>query len=296
MDWDKLKAFHAAAEAGSLTSAAEQLERSQSAISRQIAALETQLGVALFHRHARGLQLTEQGRILQQATHDIASRVAIAEATLVDSREKPEGELRITAPVALGTAWLVPRLKRFTEAYPDIRLQILLTDDEMDLSSLEAEAAVRLWRPTRADVIQRKLMNVSQHLYASIDYLEDHTEPKTPEDLDDHALVVYGVPGSTPLKDLDWVVWAGGHEDSARKPRLRVNTVLGVRRAIDAGLGIGSLPDYLTQGYNRLVRVLPQLNGPSFEVYFVYPEELRGSRRIVAFGEFLQREIRSSIF
>jgi DNA-binding transcriptional LysR family regulator len=295
MDWDKLKAFHAAAEAGSLTSAAEQLDRSQSAISRQIAALEAQLGVSLFHRHARGLQLTEQGRILQQATHDIASRVAIAEATLVDSRDKPEGELRITAPVALGTSWLVPRLKPFIDAYPDIRLQILLTDDELDLSSLEAEAAVRLWRPTRSDVIQKKLMSVSQHLYASVDYLEEHAAPKAPEELDDHALVVYGVPGSTPLKDLDWVVWAG-HNDSARKPRLRVNTVLGVRRAIDAGLGIGSLPDYLAQGYNRLVRVLPQLSGPSFEVYFVYPEELRGSRRIVAFGEFLQREIRRSSF
>jgi DNA-binding transcriptional LysR family regulator len=291
MDWDKLKAFHAAAEAGSLTSAAEQLQRSQSAISRQIAALETQLGVSLFHRHARGLQLTEQGRILQQATHEIASRVAIAEATLVDSREKPEGELRVTASVALGTAWLVPRLKGFIDAYPEIRLQVLLTDDEIDLSSLEAEAALRLWRPTRSDVIQKKLMNVSQHLYASVDYLADHPAPKTPEDLDDHALVVYGVPGSTPLKDLDWVVWA--HSDTARQPRLQVNTVLGVRRAIDAGIGIGSLPDYLAQGYTRLVRVLPQLNGPSFEVYYVYPEELRGSRRIVAFGEFLQREARS---
>jgi DNA-binding transcriptional LysR family regulator len=295
MDWDKLKAFHAAAEAGSLTSAAEQLERSQSAISRQIAALEAQLGVALFHRHARGLQLTEQGRILQQATHDIASRVAIAEATLLDSREKPEGELRVTAPVALGTAWLVPRLKTFVDAYPDIRLQIILTDDEVDLSSLEAEAAIRLWRPTRADVIQKKLMTVSQHLYASVEYLQEHPAPKKPEDLDDHALVVYGVPGSTPLKDLDWAVWAGDSE-IARRPRLKVNTVLGLRRAVDAGLGIGSLPDYLTQGYHRLVRVLPQLSGPLFEVYFVYPEELRGSRRIVAFGEFLQREIRSWTF
>jgi DNA-binding transcriptional LysR family regulator len=295
MDWDKLKAFHAAAEAGSLTSAADQLQRSQSAISRQIAALESQLGVALFHRHARGLQLTEQGRILQSATHEIAARVAIAEATLQDSREKPEGELRVTAPVALGTAWLAPRIGPFLEAYPDIRLQLLLDDTELDLSSLEAEAAVRLWRPTRADLIARKLLTVSQHLYASADYLKDHSAPKQPEELDDHSLVVYGVPGSTPLKDLDWAVWAG-HGKSARLPRLRVNTVLGVRRAIEAGVGIGSLPDYLAQSSSRLVRVLPQLSGPEFEVFYVYPEELRGSRRIVAFGEFLQREVRQSSF
>lgn len=295
MDWDKLKAFHAAAEAGSLTSAADQLQRSQSAISRQIAALEAQLGVALFHRHARGLQLTEQGRILQAATHEIAARVAIAEATLQDSREKPEGELRITAPVALGTAWLTPRLKPFMQAYPEIRLQIILTDEEIDLSSLEAEAAVRLWRPSRPDLVARKLMNVSQHLYASHEYLKDHPTPKTPEDLDDHSLVVYGVPGSTPMRDLDWALGAG-HADRRREPRLRVTTVLGVRRAIEAGLGIGSLPDYLVQGSDRLVRVLPQLSGPEFEAYYVYPEELRGSRRIVAFGEFLQHEIRRSSF
>lgn len=293
MDWDKLKAFHAAAEAGSLTAAADQLQRSQSAISRQIAALEGQLGVALFHRHARGLQLTEQGRILQAATHEIAARVAIAEATLQDSREKPEGELRITAPVALGTAWLVPRLKPFMTAYPDIKLQLILTDEEIDLSALEAEAAVRLWRPTRSDLVARKLMNVSQHLYASPEYLKDHGAPKTPDDLDHHSLVVYGVPGSTPMRDLDWALGAG---HGSRLPRLKVTTVLGVRRAIETGLGVGSLPDYLVQGSERLVRVLPQLEGPKFEAYYVYPEELRGSRRIVAFGEFLQHELRRSAF
>ncbi|MGD2133514.1 MAG: LysR family transcriptional regulator [Maricaulaceae bacterium] len=291
MDWDKLKAFHAAAEAGSLTSAADHLDRSQSAISRQIAALEAQLGVALFHRHARGLQLTEQGRILQQTTHDIAARVALAEATLQDSREKPQGELRISAPVALGSSWLVPRLKPFMRAYPEIRLQLILDDGETDLSSLEVEAALRLWRPSRADLIQRKLMAVTQHLYASPEYIKAHGAPQRLEDLDNHRLIVYGVESSTPLKEIDWAVWAGnGH--SARKPALRVNTVLGVKRAIEAGLGVGSLPDYLAEGSNQIVRVMPGVEGPEFAVYYVYPEELRGSQRIVVFGEFLQREVR----
>lgn len=295
MDWDKLKSFHAAAEAGSLTGAAEQLELSQSAISRQIAALEEQLGVALFHRHARGLQLTEQGRILQQTTHDIAARVALAEATLLDSRDKPSGPLRVTAPVALGSSWLLPRLKPFLRAYPEIQLQLILDDAELDLSALQAEVAIRLWRPTQADLIQKKLMTVSQHLYASSEYLKENLAPRTLKELDTHTLVVYGVDGSTPLKELDWAVWAG-HGDTAREPALRVNTVLAVKRAIEAGLGIGSLPDYLAQGSERIVRVLPDVNGPEFEVYFVYPEELRGSRRITVFGEFLSREIRRSRF
>jgi len=295
MDWDKLKSFHAAAEAGSLTGAADQLDLSQSAISRQIAALEEQLGAMLFHRHARGLLLTEQGRILQQTTHDIAARVALAEATLLDSRDKPSGPLRVTAPVALGSSWLLPRLKPFMQAYPEIQLQLILDDTALDLSSLEAEVAIRLWRPTQSDLILKKLMMVSQHLYASSEYLKDHPAPQTPEDLDNHDIVVYGVHGTAPLKELDWVVWAG-HEDSAREPVLRVNTVLGVKRAIESGLGIGSLPDYLAQGSDRIVRVLPDVNGPEFEVYFVYPEELRGSRRIVAFSEFLSHEIRRSTF
>ena len=116
MDWDKLRIFHAVADVGSLTHAGDKLNLSQSAVSRQIRGLEEQLNTNLFHRHARGLQLTEQGRILQQTTADIAARVAIAEATLQDSREKPQGELRISAPVALGSSWLVPRLKPFTSS------------------------------------------------------------------------------------------------------------------------------------------------------------------------------------
>ena len=196
----------------------------------------------------------------------------------------------------MGAAWLVPRLSNFLNAYPDIRLQLILDDGEMDLTSLESEAAVRLWRPTRADLVIRKLMIVRQHLYASPEYLRRHTAPATLEELDDHLLIVYGVHGSTPLKVLDWAVWAGEEGDAKREPSLRINTVLGVRRAIEAGIGIGSLPDYLVHGSENFVRVLPQLSGPEIEVYYVYPEELRGSRRIVAFGEFLQREVSRSSF
>jgi DNA-binding transcriptional LysR family regulator len=110
LDWDKLKTFHAAAEAGSLTRASDALHLSQSAVSRQISALEAELGVKLFHRHARGLLTTEPGRLLFEATRDIAAKVAFAEAQVQDSRDEPTGLLRVTAPTALGALWLAPRI------------------------------------------------------------------------------------------------------------------------------------------------------------------------------------------
>ena len=120
MDWDKLKVFHAAAEAGSFTHAGEALGLSQSAVSRQVSSLEQELGVSLFHRHARGLILTEQGELLHHTAHDVFMKLEAARAKLTDSRERPNGELRITTTPGIGVHWLTPRLGEFVELYPDI--------------------------------------------------------------------------------------------------------------------------------------------------------------------------------
>lgn len=294
MDWDKLKTFHAAAEAGSLTGAAGMLDLSQSAVSRQIAALERELGASLFHRHPRGLQPTEQGRLLHEATRDMHARVSLAAAALQDARESPSGVLHVTAPLSLGSAWLVPRLQRFAAAYPDIRLELILDDTEMDLSTFEVECALRLWRPTQADLIQRRLMKVRQSLYAAPDYLARRHAPQKITDLDEHPIITYGAKGSNPMADVDWPLTIARGDAGPRAPFLTVNTLFGVMRAIEGGLGIGSLPEYLAADSERLTQVLPGEHGPDFEVYFVYPEELRGSRRIAAFSDFLYREARAT--
>src|ERR1700753_3112185 len=130
MDWDKLKVFHAAAEAGSFTHAGEQLGLSQSAVSRQVSALEQELSVSLFHRHARGLILTEQGDLLFRTAHDVFMQLQAARAKLTDSRERPSGDLKITTPPALGINWLIPRLDEFTALYPEIRISLIVTDEE----------------------------------------------------------------------------------------------------------------------------------------------------------------------
>ena len=170
MDWDKLRVFHAAAGAGSFTHAGETLGLSQSAVSRQVGGLEEDLGVPLFHRHARGLILTEQGEMLYRSAQRIFTELEATRTRLTDSREKPSGELRVTTTVGLGSSWLTPRLKEFLELYPDISLSLLLRDEELDLSMREADIALRLRQPTQPDLIQRRLFTVHFHAYASPDY------------------------------------------------------------------------------------------------------------------------------
>ena len=184
MDWDKLRIFHAVADAGSFTHAGHELGLSQSAVSRQISALEDALNVPLFHRHARGLILTEQGEMLYRTAHEVFTKLTAAQTRLMDSKEKPSGELRITTTVGLGSVWLTPRLKEFSEIYPQIAVTLLLDDRELDLSMREADVAIRLRRPTQPDLIQRKLFTVHHHIYASAEYLKKNGIPKALEDLD----------------------------------------------------------------------------------------------------------------
>lgn len=293
MDWDKLKTFHAAAQAGSLTKAAEMLGLSQSAVSRQIAALEEDLGAALFHRHARGLIRTEPGNLLFEAAKDIAAKAAIAEARVQDARDEPCGELKVTAPMALGAMWLAPRLGEFHDQFPQIRIRLMLDDHELDLAGLEAEVGIRPWPSTQNDLVQRKLLNVSQHLYASSDYLQRYPAPASIADLDDHSIIHYGPPQLAPIPGLDWAAKIGREVGQAPRPAvIEVNTLHGVMKSIEAGLGIGALPDYVARENPTLQCVLPDLHGPDFVVYFVYPSELRGSRRIIAFRDFLLEQAR----
>jgi DNA-binding transcriptional LysR family regulator len=288
LDWDKLKTFHAAAETGSLTAAAELLKISQSAVSRQITALEDSLDTPLFHRHARGLTLTEQGRILYNTAHDMAHKVALAQASVIDSRNKPQGTLRVSTPISLGSNWLTSVLPEFIEAYPEIDVQLILEDEEHDLSSFDVDCALRPWPSTQGDVIERRLGTISQSLYASHAYLANYGAPTSAEDLDNHRIVAFGELNPNRLHSANWVLKAG-REGAPRDPILCVNNLHGIMRAAEAGIGLVGIPDYMTALSRRLVRILPQVKGESFDIFFVYPSELRGSVRAKVFREFLVR-------
>ena len=292
-DWDRIRVFRGVALAGSFTRASESLGLSQSAISRQIGALEEDLGMPLFHRHARGLVLTEQGELLLEAAHEIAARMATAESKLAETKDTPAGHLRINTTVGIGTVWLTSHLKEFMELYPDIVVSLLVIDTELDLSMREADVAIRLTPPRQPDLVQRRLMTAHTHLYASPAYLEGAPPLQQPADLDRHRLIAYGTEATPPpVPSLNWVLHAGREDNRpARAPAVTINNVYGMLRGAERGLGVASLPDYLCSTSTRLVRVLPDLEGPAFDAYFVYPEEMRASKRVRVFPDFLLRKI-----
>ena len=296
MDWDKLRVFHAVAEAGSFTHAGEVLNLSQSAVSRQISALEESLNLPLFHRHARGLILTEQGELLYRTARDVFSKLAMTEALLTESRERAQGPLKITTTVAFGSLWLTPRIKDFLDAFPDIQVTMVLFDGELDLAMREADVAIRMMPPRQPDLVQRHLLSMNYRIFAAPAYIEAHGEPKTPEDLDAHRIIVYGddarVPA--PVTNVNWLLDAGASPDRPRRPVLEVNNIYGIYRAVKSGLGIAALPEYLCNEADNLVPILPEMKGPKFDAYFVYPEELRHSRRITVFRDFLLSKISES--
>jgi len=296
MDWDKLRIFHAVAEAGSFTHAGETLNLSQSAVSRQVSALEDSLKVSLFHRHARGLNLTEQGDLLYNTAHDVFAKLAMVQAQIGESKEIPSGTLKITTTVAFGSVWLTSRMSEFISLYPEIDVSLVLADTELDLSMREADVAIRLEPPKQQDLIQRHLMKIGYHIYATPEYLAKNGIPTSPEDLDDHDLVVYGEDARPPAKNLNWLLTVGRPKNSQpRKPVLKVNSIYGIFRAIESGIGIGAVPDYMSKEVGTLVEVLPEIRGPNLDVYFVYAAELRDTARIMAFRDFLVQRMQSDI-
>ena len=286
MDWDKLRVFHAVAEAGSFTHAGESLNLSQSAVSRQISALEENLQVPLFHRHARGLILTEQGESLNRTVREVFAKLAMTEALMTESKEKPAGRIKVTTTVGFGSSWLAPRLQGFLDMYPDVSMTLLLDDADLDLAMREADVAIRMHPPKQPDLVQRHLMQIHWIVVAHPDYLGRAGTPTRPEELDDHKLILFG-DYHPPVPDINWLAEAGRRAGQPRRALLEVNSLHAMALAIRSGVGIGVLPDWMTGELDGLVRLLPEVKAPKVDVFFVYPEELRNSKRVAVFRDFL---------
>jgi len=293
MDWDKLRIFHAVASAGSFTHAGQMLALSQSAVSRQISALEEEILTPLFQRHARGLTLTDEGELLYGAVSDVLARLGQAEEALKNAQSAPRGSLKVTSSHGLGTYWLLPRLKEFLGEFPELQVHLVLEDHELDLAQREADIALRMRAPVQADLIQRKLFTVHYHIYASPEYLARVGAPETFEDLVNHTVIVYGETAAPEIRDVNWLLDSTRRmapDGSARA--LRINNITGILRATEAGAGIAALPDYIVDGRAGLVRLLPNVEGPSFDAHLVYCDALRQSKRVAAFRDFLVRSAR----
>ena len=291
MDWDKLKIFHAVAEAGSFTSATVVLNISQSAISRQIQSLEEDLKVKLFERHARGLALTENGEYLYKTAHEVISKLKDVETSLADQKNKPSGKLTITTVRSFGTHWLTPRIQEFMSLHPEIEVELIFDDKELDLSTRQADIGIFMRRPKQLNYIQRKLIDINYHIYGSNKYLEKYGMPKTLNDLSKHKFISFGKGAPSPVYNPDWALKVGMKDNTKRKPIMKVNSVMGLLLAVESGVGLAALPDYLVFQSRNLIKVLPKVEGPITEAHFVYPQSLRNVARVQAFRNFLYSKI-----
>ena len=289
MDWDKLKIFHAVTQAGSFTKAAEVLNLSQSAISRQIQSLEYELKTTLFERHARGLSLTDNGEILYKTANEVISKIKEVESDLTDKKDKPSGKIVVTTVVGFGGIWLTPRIQEFMEKNPDIEVELTVTDQELDLSTREADIAIWMRQPKQLNYIQKKLIDINYHIYGSSKYLEKFGVPRTVKDLDKHNLITYGRGTPSPLSQKEWILKLG--TKIKRKSVMKVNNIYALLLAVDSGVGLAALPDYMTIGKPGLVKVLGEINGPKYEAHFVYPQSLKNVARVQAFRDFIFNKV-----
>ena len=289
MDWDKLRIFHAVASAGSFTHAGQMLTLSQSAVSRQISALEEEISTPLFQRHARGLTLTDEGELLYGAVSDVLARLAAAEEALKNIHDSPRGSLKVTASHGIGAYWLLPRLKEFLKEFPEVEVHLVMDDRELDLSQRAADLAIRMRAPVQADLIQRKLFTVHYHMYASKAYLANHAAPPKLEDVCNHTIIVYGETAAPEIRDINWLLelFQKNFRPGCTGSVIRINNITGILQAVEAGLGIGVVPDFVAAEHKELIPVLPEVPAPSFDVHLVYADALRQSKRVAAFRDFL---------
>ena len=291
MDWDKLKIFYGVAESGSVTSATVNLNLSQSAISRQIQSLEDDLKVKLFERHARGLTLTENGEYLFKTAHEVIAKLKEVETTLGDKINKPSGKLTVTTFVSFGTTWLTPRIQEFMQLNPEIEIELIFDDKELDLSTRQADIGIWARRPKQLNYIQKKLIDINYHIYGAPKYLEKNGYPKTINDLNKHKFISFGKGTPSPVFNPDWALKLGIKDNKKRKSCMKVNSVYGLLLAVQSGVGLAALPDYLTIKQPNIVKVLPSVEGPITEAHFVYPESLKNVARVQAFRNFLYSKI-----
>jgi len=291
MDWDKLKVFYAVAEAGSFTRATINLNLSQSAISRQIQSLEEDLKVKLFERHARGLILTENGEYVFKTAHEVISKLKDVETSLSDQKNKPTGKLTITTVRSFGTHWLTPRIQEFMQLNPNIEVELIFDDEELDLSTRQADIGIFMRRPKQLNYIQRKLVDINYYIYGSTKYLDKYGIPKTINDLNKHKFISFGKGAPSPVFNPDWALKLGVKDNKKRKSIMKVNSVMGLLLAVESGVGLAALPEYLVSSSTNVVKVLPNSAGPITEAHFVYPESLKNVARVQAFRNFLYSKI-----
>jgi DNA-binding transcriptional LysR family regulator len=223
---------------------------------------------------------------------EIMGKLSTAETLLTDTTTKPSGDLRVTAPTGLGTVWVTQRLREFFELYPEIRVELVLSDEQIAIAMRAADVAIWTSEPQQGDLIRRPLFSMRMHAYASAQYIRRNGKPDRIEDLDDHPIVSYSGTPAIHLRAVRWLETAGLDGRAPRKAVFSANSVLAMKYAIRAGIGVGLIPDYLTGEESDLVPVLEDAKLPTVPVYFAYPEELKSAKKVQVFRDFLVAKAR----
>ncbi|HWX89865.1 MAG TPA: substrate binding domain-containing protein [Rhizomicrobium sp.] len=219
---------------------------------------------------------------------DVLGRLAAAEEALKNVHDGPRGTLKLTASHGIGAYWLLPRLGQFLAQYPEVEVHLVMDDRELDLAQREADLAIRMRAPVQADLIQRKLFTAHYHMYASRTYLKEHPAPRTLEEIVDHAIIVYGETAAPEIREINWLleIFKKNSKPGSKGHVIRINNMTGILQAVEAGLGIGLVPDYVAVQHPELERVLPDVAPLGFDVHLVYADALRQSKRVAAFRDF----------
>ena len=215
-------------------------------------------------------------------------RLDATAARIRDSEDEVFGELRVTTTMGFGTLWLAPRLARLYEKYPALKIDLMLEERVLDLPMREADVAIRMKEPSQADLIRKRLMNIRMQLFATPEYLAAHGTPESMDDFSSHRLIAQHAGTPQVAAGASLVAELMTHDIPST---LTVNNYFGVLQAVLNHLGIGVLPDYLTDDFPNLVRVLPDVQSGEVPVFLAYPEELRHSKRVAAFRDFVTEEI-----
>ena len=292
MKWDRLRLFNIVAQTRNITEASYILQMSQSALSRQMKALEHELGVKLFLRNSDGITLTKAGIRLYSSVQVLASDISKTHNQLLQDMDVPSGRLNVTATNAFGALWVAPRMSKFKIAYPEISVALSLRDSEPRVTNFNSDVEVRMTPSSSQDDVQIKLADCRYKIFASKDYLKVNGLPKTTKDLDDHKIISYGEDAQPPIDRhrLNWLLTIGKENKRPRKPILEVSSIYGIAKATEVGMGIASLPDWMEFEMIELTEILPQLEGPKMSISLCYNYELRNDPRIKAFKDFMLHE------
>jgi len=292
MKWDRLRLFNIVAQTRNITEASYILQMSQSALSRQMKALEHELGVKLFLRNSDGISLTKAGNRLYSSVQVLASDISKTHNQLLQDMDVPSGRLNVTATNAFGALWVAPRMSKFKIAYPEISVALSLRDSEPRVTNFNSDVEVRMTPSSSQDDVQIKLADCRYKIFASKDYLKVNGLPKTTKDLDDHKIISYGEDAQPPIDRhrLNWLLTIGKENKRPRKPIFEVSSIYGIAKATEVGMGIASLPDWMEFEMIELTEILPQLEGPKMSISLCYNYELRNDSRIKAFKDFMLQE------